>query len=316
MEKLEVEIFKTGDYGEKGKYSEDDLEQIAKDYDPKMHEAPVTIDHSQTGPALGWVESLKRIGGKLIATLRDLNPSFINLLKSGSFKKRSIELYKELKSTNKPYLRALTFLGAQIPEIKSLSDPLFNDSDKVFFALDFSSEEDESKPTAEKSDFTETAQKSSDSTSIIEIENLKKDKELAERKVGELKRELRRKEFISFCESAKSQGKLLPAWESSGLMDFLLSIDELPVIPFGENKTISPVEWFFKFINSLPPIVHFQEIASQTKPHSPSIPTPPIDSGNTPVNPASLDLYNRAVSFMEENPAVSYVEALLQVSRV
>src|SRR5690606_32066987 len=53
MNELELEIFRAGDYGPRGRWSEADLDRLAAGYDPALHEAPVTLDHAQTGPALG-----------------------------------------------------------------------------------------------------------------------------------------------------------------------------------------------------------------------------------------------------------------------
>jgi len=44
-QKLELEVFRAGDYGPKGQWGEAELEQLAEDYNPAMHEAPVTLDH-------------------------------------------------------------------------------------------------------------------------------------------------------------------------------------------------------------------------------------------------------------------------------
>lgn len=122
---LEVEVFRAGDYGPKGRYGADDLDAISGDYDPSLHEAPVTVDHAQSGPAFGWVHSLARRGDVLVATLRDLGEGFVNLIRSGAFKKRSVEIYRQFKATGRPYLRAISFLGACPPEVKGLADPVF-----------------------------------------------------------------------------------------------------------------------------------------------------------------------------------------------
>ena len=44
---LELEIFRAGDYGDKGSWGEGELDQLAADYDPALHEAPVTLDHAR-----------------------------------------------------------------------------------------------------------------------------------------------------------------------------------------------------------------------------------------------------------------------------
>ncbi|MCX7047983.1 MAG: hypothetical protein NTX50_21170 [Candidatus Sumerlaeota bacterium] len=124
---LEVEVFRAGDYGAKGAYRTEDLDALCSDYTLSLHEAPVTVDHAQSGPAFGWVHSLARRGEVLVATLKDLSGEFLNLIRSGAFRKRSIEIYRSFKATGRPYLRAISFLGACAPEVKGLADPVFSE---------------------------------------------------------------------------------------------------------------------------------------------------------------------------------------------
>jgi hypothetical protein len=44
------EVFKAGKYPQ-GDFSEDDVETLAKNYEPEFCEAPITLDHEQKGPA-------------------------------------------------------------------------------------------------------------------------------------------------------------------------------------------------------------------------------------------------------------------------
>lgn len=123
---IEMEVFKAGDYGRKGNYTEADLQQIADDYDPKLHHAPVTIDHKQRGPAYGWVESVKRVKDKLVASISDMSEDLVKAIKDKRYGKRSIELvglelYNKMRDTGRKYLRAVTILGAQVPEVKGLA---------------------------------------------------------------------------------------------------------------------------------------------------------------------------------------------------
>ncbi len=126
-ETFDIEVFRTGDYGDKGSFAKDDLEQIADDYVADRHEAPVTLDHRQNGPAEGWVTQLRRVGDRLIATLDRLSPELRERLSTGSYKKRSIELYRKHPDTERPYLKAVSFLGAAAPAVRGLSDPVFAD---------------------------------------------------------------------------------------------------------------------------------------------------------------------------------------------
>ncbi len=99
----------------------DDLEQIAADYDPQLQEAPVTVEHMRSGPAHGWVESLRVAGDRLQARLRDLSVQLRDWLTSGAYRSRSIEMYKPFSATGRTYLGAVTFLGAAAPAVKGLS---------------------------------------------------------------------------------------------------------------------------------------------------------------------------------------------------
>lgn len=124
-DEIQVEVFRAGNYGPKGVYTEEDLDAIAADYDPADHEAPVTFDHEQKGPAHGWVTGVRRLGDRLVATLARISPALFQALKAGAFKKRSVELYRQYARTGRPYLKALSFLGAAPPEVKGLQDPAF-----------------------------------------------------------------------------------------------------------------------------------------------------------------------------------------------
>lgn len=135
-ETLEVEVFRTGSYGAKGTYTVEDLESLAADYSPEQHEAPVTLDHQSTGPAEGWVASLRRTGDKLLATLTKLSPKLRTLISSGAYKKRSVELYRDFNQTGKPHLKAISFLGAATPEVKGLADPIFSGEQSLTISFD------------------------------------------------------------------------------------------------------------------------------------------------------------------------------------
>ena len=125
-EELDVEVFRAGDYGERGNYDTETLGAIARDYDPGRHEAPVTFDHEQRGPAHGWVRRLRLMGDRLVASLRGLSPRLARSLRERRFPKRSVELYRRFTGTGRPYLKAVSFLGAAAPAVKGLRDPVFS----------------------------------------------------------------------------------------------------------------------------------------------------------------------------------------------
>jgi hypothetical protein len=115
-----IDIFRAGDYGDKGTYTPADLDAMVDNYNPARHEAPVVIGHPEhDAPAFGWVASLRRVGDTLQAKLRQIVPEFEVLVAQGQFKKRSVALYQTAKGLA---LRHLGFLGAMPPEVKGLTD--------------------------------------------------------------------------------------------------------------------------------------------------------------------------------------------------
>lgn len=125
-----IQVFRTGRHtdasGDEREWGKGDLDRIVSSYNPQRHEAPVVIGHPEdSAPAFGWVEALKREGEILYAKLKDLVPEFVDMVRRGLYKKRSIALYPDLT------LRHVGFLGAMPPAIKGLEDVRFQERGKV-----------------------------------------------------------------------------------------------------------------------------------------------------------------------------------------
>jgi len=78
-------------------------------------------------PALGYVERLYRKGSKLVASFKDMPRRFANLVKAGTYKKISAEVYWNYRNPDngKVYprvLKAVAFLGADVPAVTNLSE--------------------------------------------------------------------------------------------------------------------------------------------------------------------------------------------------
>jgi hypothetical protein len=115
-----IDVFRAGDYDEKGSYTPADLDVVVGNYDPARHEAPVVIGHPEPdAPAFGWVAGLRRVADTLQAKLRQIAPQFETLLREGRFKKRAVGFYQTASGLA---LRHLGFLGAIPPEVKGLRD--------------------------------------------------------------------------------------------------------------------------------------------------------------------------------------------------
>ncbi len=133
---MKIEIFKIGKHtdseGHVREWTKEDLENIATAYNEQdAHEAPVVLGHPKdNAPAYGWVDKLTTDGKKLFAELKDLAPEFVEWVKKGLYKKRSISLYPDFT------LKHIGFLGATPPAIKGLEDVQFA-SDKQASLYEF-----------------------------------------------------------------------------------------------------------------------------------------------------------------------------------
>ena len=125
-----IEIFRAGDYGERGNWTADDLDRVAAAYDPRKQSAPVVLGHpADDAPAYGWVKRLRRAGQSLWAQLEKVDPVLESLLRAGRFAQRSVALYRQFPLTGGPYLRHVGFLGAAPPAVKGLAAVRFADAE-------------------------------------------------------------------------------------------------------------------------------------------------------------------------------------------
>lgn len=136
----EIEIFAAGDHtssnGMALSFSLGDLDAIAQSYNPKIFDAPAVVGHPRdNSPAYGWVESVKRVGGKLIAKLRDIDPEFEEAVKAKRYKKISASFYSPDSPANPNpgtyYLRHVGFLGGMAPAVKGLKSVAFSEDEGV-----------------------------------------------------------------------------------------------------------------------------------------------------------------------------------------
>lgn len=238
---VDIEIFRVGDYGEKGKYTIEDLENIVKNfYDLKDKiKVPLKLGHFSNlyfePPAVGWVSDLRidKEKGLLLADFAYVPKVIAELIKNKAYRNVSCELYMdEIEGKKPPVLRAVALLGATIPEVKGLDDlkVLYNNEEKRINIVGeiIQPEEAKSKPENE------------------EIERLKQ--ELLELKV---------EKFLE-----ENEKKFLPK-DRELVKTILVQLEkDNRVIKFGEEETrIS--ELFKKFLINLPKLAYYEEFVKQ-----------------------------------------------------
>lgn len=136
-----ITVFRPGRFksmeGQSTSFSEGILARVAEVYDPKLHEAPLTIQHPVDPFAYGWVQKTVFADGHFQVEPHQVDPMFQEWVNSGKLKKVSAQFYKPGAAANPvrethpdlPYLRAVGFLGSDPPAVKGLPDASLSYSD-------------------------------------------------------------------------------------------------------------------------------------------------------------------------------------------
>ena len=281
------QVFKAGVYPQ-GKFTKKEISQIAKNYDPKFCEAPITIDHQQSGPAYGWVEDVKADGDILKVAFKDVPAEFEQSVNDCKYKKVSVELYRNLEGKG-AYLKAVSFLGAAIPQVKGLEEIKFMESEADTYEFE-SEDEIQQFSQAEIDDLkkqidsleTQIAKfKQKDENREQKLETIKslkekisaltnevasfkekaEGKEAVEKELQDIRTGLKNKEYNEFIDKQIEKGILVPA-NKDIVLSVLQELDS--VTKFGEDSPVI-VNDFKSFIESLPNQVEYQEFATKEK---------------------------------------------------
>jgi hypothetical protein len=146
-----VEIFAAGSHtdseGRAHQINPSFLENVAANFNPKEHEAPVVVGHpAENAPAYGWTRELRVNGDRLEARFSDVDSEFEQMVEAGKFKKRSASFYVDANSApggKAPSLRHVGFLGALPPSVKGLKDIRFAEGKTLTFDGEINFSEDE-----------------------------------------------------------------------------------------------------------------------------------------------------------------------------
>ncbi len=276
-----IDVFRAGSYPQ-GVWTEEDIDELVENYDTSIFKAPITLDHSQAGPALGWVSKIFRRGDTLYAILEDMATRFVDKIRSKEYVNRSIEIFTlEHKGVFiSPYFKAVTFLGAKVPQVTGLTEPGFQknkltlismDSDK--FNSSFSDNIKSGGNSLAKLEFTqaeydekmkianEEAIKAFKLTIKDDTDEAKRKQELADKdsKIVKLEKSVadsKRNEFTIMAEATYerlyAEGKLLPP-EKEFFLNFtkLLSADDTAEVEFSESIKGTKVKAFVAFLDQI-----------------------------------------------------------------
>jgi len=323
-----IEIFKAGSYPQ-GEFSEADIDEIVATYDPQLHEAPSTIGHPKPSePAWGWVEAVRREGQLLLAKFRQVAPEFLQWLREGRFKKRSVRLSPHIVP-GRWYLESVGWLGAMPPQVKGLADVAlaaaegeliieFNDiSDggKEMEDKDVRALLDKQKDELEKS-FAEREKRLREELTQKQEAAFSTEKQARERLEQEnvkLRETLRRSDIRARLEKLLDEARITPAMLEQGLAEFCARLDDQEEVEFaqGDGGKASRQEWMFRFLGALPPVLEFREMATKERAAAAGGKTPAEFAGVT-VDDERLTVHNQALALSREK-GIPYEDALKQI---
>jgi len=285
MKNIEFAIFKTGTHtdskGRKREWTEQDLDDVVKSYNPQHHEAPLTLGHSPetNEPSSGWVESLYRKGDLLYARFKQVQDEMIEKIKNGLFKKVSAAFYPEPLG-----LQHVAMLGAVPPAVKGIPEIILNenienwlmyeenfkykesikmDIEKKEVELDIKEVFEKNKKELmdmlkaegsfySEADMTELKKKTADQEIILKAAILKFENS---------NKELEKQKIQLFCEK---NSKITPAMMEFGIVNFLHNIkSDVTEYQFSEKTKASPYEFVVNFIERFVPTVNFNELTAE-----------------------------------------------------
>ena len=117
----DIEVFCAGTHtdasGKTNTFTEADLDSMVANN--AVQPAPAVIGHPKhDDPAVGWVASLKRVGGKLFASFKEWHPAFVAAVDAGSYRNRSVALAPVEGGGWR--ICHVGFLGAMLPAVKGM----------------------------------------------------------------------------------------------------------------------------------------------------------------------------------------------------
>lgn len=140
-----VEIFRAGNYGDKGNWTPEKIDQVVANLEAtnaegqRLHTPMAVFGHPKhDDPAHAAVSALKREGEILLAKFTKTSDHLEKSVQDGRFPNRSAAFYLDPQGCG-PILRHVGFLGAMPPEVKGLAPVQFFDGGD-YVSIDFKEE--------------------------------------------------------------------------------------------------------------------------------------------------------------------------------
>lgn len=111
-----------------------------------------------------------------------------------------------------------------------------------------------------------------------------------------------------FCEAMAEAGKIAPSWLKLGIKEFMESLAGGEPVEFSEDTKKTPLDWFKEFLEEIPKVVEFKEIATRESD------APETDAEFAEVEDQErLDLHKK-IKALAAKENISYTEAADRVT--
>ncbi|MEQ8577572.1 MAG: hypothetical protein RIC57_03540 [Balneola sp.] len=245
------EIIRAGKYPQKN-LTEQDIQDLAKNYDPNFQEAPVKIGHKGNNFAYAWIDELKAEGSKLMASFKEVTGELKQLSAEKKLKRHSAEIYSNLQGKG-IYLKGLAMLGAEAPAVKGMQPIEFSEGESE--SIEF----EESPSFVDDFSFEfykEKAERLSGENEQLEAslkEEKKKTKSFSEENEA-IQFTQRQADFEAFLDQGIEEGKFKPVLREKAVALFA-HLDSIEV----EEGEESPLDAFKEIIKEFKEQIQFGE---------------------------------------------------------
>ena len=291
-----IEVFKSGTHcdskGRTHNYNDNTIEQIVNSYNSKISQdisfmAPIVKGHpSDDMPAYGWVEYLVKKGKTILAKIKNIDPEFASELKTGKYKKVSVALYPD------NMLKHIGFLGAAAPAVKGLKPVEFNqDCDDIYLNFDYEN-------------YSEWKEETSNELINNKILQLEQKIKYYEEVLDNFEKDNRLSKFRDYCNSFisnENQKGIKPIYIRylTDILEMANTLDN----QVNDNQNSKIVKEFIEHLS----------LSIDTSEYSVSK-TEVINLKNSfegkKVNENRMILHNKALEIINNNPKLSYNEAI------
>jgi hypothetical protein len=253
---MRFKILKTGLFkdskGQEHNITEETLEKISAEFERKKEEIPIVVGHPKSSsPAFGWVGKVEKIGKELWAETASVAEKFVDAIKGGFYKNRSIAFNP---TTFEPI--HVGFLGGAAPAVPGLGDVAFEGEENPI--VEFDGEEGDIITDAPTETKEKTVPEAEFAALQQQLAELKTENDNLNKQISVMLGDKRAAEFNAMIDGLITAGKVLPA-ERDSLTKLFATLDKASV-EFSAEDENNPLRAFQESLQARPVMLSMKPI--------------------------------------------------------